>query len=263
MGFILNINNFNSWKGIVPDMTKVLIVTGGSRGIGHCVSVGAAKEGWDICINYKENKIRADETVELVKGLGRKSISVQADISKENEIKHLFDECEKQLGPISGFVNSAGIVEPYGNIAEVKNDELETLINLNVNGAILGSKEAVKRMSTKYDGEGGSIVLLSSVSSRLGSPGACVPYAASKGAVDALGWGLAQEVAREGVRVNVVSPGLIDTEIQPEGRVEEQGPSLPAGRAGRPEEVAAAILWLLSDQASYVSGSNLMVSYAR
>ena len=106
-------------------------------------------------------------------------------------------------------------------------------------------------------------VLLSSVSSRLGSPGACVPYAASKGAVDALGWGLAQEVAREGVRVNVVSPGLIDTEIQPEGRVEEQGPSLPAGRAGRPEEVAAAILWLLSDQASYVSGSNLMVSYAR
>ena len=244
-------------------MSKILLVTGGSRGIGHSVSLGAAQKGWSVCVNFVDNRGRADETVEVIKNSGGQACAVQADISKENDVIRLFDTCEEQLGPIEGFVNSAGIVEPYGRIEELKYEELLPLIDLNVNAAIVCSREAVKRMSPNRGGRGGSIVLVSSVSSRLGSPGMCVPYAASKGAVDALGWGLAQEVAGEGVRVNVVSPGLIDTEIQPPGRVEQQGPLLPAGRAGQPEEVANAILWLLSDEASYVSGSNLVVSYAR
>ena len=244
-------------------MSKTLIVSGGSRGIGHCVSVGAAEKGWNVCVNFLTNSDRAEQTLKLIKNRGAEAIAVQADISKEEDVIRLFDTCEADLGPVEGFVNSAGIVEPYGRIDEVKHEELLVLIDLNVNGAIICSREAVKRMSPNHGGKGGSVVLVSSVSSRLGSPGICVPYAASKGAVDALGWGLAQEVAGEGIRVNVVSPGLIDTEIQPPGRVKEQGPALPAGRAGQPEEVAAAILWLLSEKASYVSGSNLVVSYAR
>ena len=255
-------NKIKDWEDwdIIP---KVLIVTGGSRGIGHCVSVGAVKEGWVVCVNFLANTARANQTVEQIEKAGGKAICVQADITNEEDVIRLFDACEKKLGPVTGFVNSAGIVEPYGRIDELKFEELLPLINLNVNAAIICSREAIKRMSPNHGGDGGSIVLVSSVSSRLGSPGLCVPYAASKGAVDVLGWGLAQEVAGEGIRVNVVSPGLIDTEIQPPGRIEQQGPLLPAGRAGQPEEVANAILWLLSDQASYVSGSNLVVSYAR
>jgi len=244
-------------------MSKVLVVTGGSRGIGHSVSTGAIKKGWRVCVNFVTNSDRANQTVDLIKDMGGEAISAQADIRNEGDIIRLFDVCEAELGPVEGFVNSAGIVEPYGRIDELKYEELLPLIDLNVNAAIIGSREAVRRMSPNHGGNGGSIVLVSSVSSRLGSPGMCVPYAASKGAVDALGWGLAQEVAGEGIRVNVVSPGLIDTEIQPPGRIEKQGPTLPAGRAGQPEEVAAAILWLLSEEASYVSGSNLVVSYAR
>ncbi len=244
-------------------MSKVLVVTGGSRGIGHSVSIGAIKKGWRDCVNFVTNSDRANQTVDLIKDMGGDAVAVQADICHESDIIRLFDICEAELGPVEGFVNSAGIVEPYGRIDELKYEELLPLIDLNVNAAIIGSREAVKRMSPNHGGHGGSIVLVSSVSSRLGSPGMCVPYAASKGAVDALGWGLAQEVAGEGIRVNVVSPGLIDTEIQPPGRIEKQGPTLPAGRAGQPEEVAAAILWLLSEEASYVSGSNLVVSYAR
>jgi NAD(P)-dependent dehydrogenase (short-subunit alcohol dehydrogenase family) len=244
-------------------MSKVLLVTGGSRGIGHSVSLGAAQKGWKVCVNFVSNRERADQTVELIKESGGQAIAVQADISEENNVVRLFEACEEKLGPVEGFVNSAGIVEPYGRIDELNYKELLPLIDLNVNAAIICVREAVKRMSPNHGGRGGSIVLVSSVSSRLGSPGMCVPYAASKGAVDSLGWGLAQEVAGEGIRVNVVSPGLIDTEIQPPGRVEKQGPMLPAGRVGQPEEVASAILWLLSDEASYVSGSNLVVSYAR
>lgn len=244
-------------------MSKALIVTGGSRGIGHCTSIGAAQRGWDVCVNYVSNSERADETVALIKKAGGKAIAVQADITKEADVIRLFDTCTEQLGPVEGLVNSAGIVEPYGRIDDLKYDELLPLIDINVNAAIMCAREAVKRMSPHHAGSGGSIVLLSSVSSRLGGAGFCVPYAASKGAIDAFGWGLAQEVAGEAIRVNMVSPGIIDTEIQPAGRVEKEGPNLPAGRVGQPEEVANAILWLLSDEASYVSGSNLNVSYAR
>lgn len=242
---------------------KILLVTGGGRGIGHCVAVKAAHEGWDVCVNYVSNSARAADTVGLIEKHGGKAIAVQADITRESDVVRLFDTCTGQLGPLDGLVNSAGIVEPYGRIDELKYDELLSLIDINVTAAIICAREAVKCMSTRHGGKGGSIVLLSSVASRLGAPGLCVPYAASKAAIDVFGWGLAQELSRENIRVNVVSPGVIDTEIQPPGRVEEVGPKLPAGRVGRPEEVAEAVLWLLSDKASYVSGSNLAVSYAR
>lgn len=242
---------------------KNLLVTGGSRGIGHSVAVLAAQNGWDVCVNYVRNEASAAKTVGLVEKHGGRAIAVQADITQEADIVNLFGTCADQLGSIDGMVNSAGIVEPYGRLDDLKYDELLPLIDINVTAALICAREAVKHMSTKHGGNGGAIVLLSSAASRLGAPGFCVPYAASKAAVDALGWGLAQEVSREDIRVNVVSPGVIDTDIQPPGRVEETGPKLPAGRVGQPEEVAETIIWLLSEKASYVSGANLAVSYAR
>lgn len=244
-------------------MSKALIITGGSRGIGHCTAVGAAKQGWDVCVNYVSNAARAEETVALIEKDGGRAIAVQADITVEADVIRLFETCAEQLGPVQGLVNSAGIVEPYGRLDELEAAALTPIIDLNVTAAVICAREAVKRLSTKHGGPGGAIVLLSSAASRLGAPNYCIPYALSKGAVDVLGWGLAQEVAGEGIRVNVVSPGVIDTEIQPPGRVESLGPNLPAGRVGQPEEVANAILWLLSDEASYVSGTNMAVTYAR
>ena len=244
-------------------MEKILIVTGGSRGIGHATSVLAAKNGWDVCVNYVRNKVRADETVAKIKAGGQRAIAVQADINSEQDVIRLFDTCAAELGEVSGVVNSAGIVEPYCRVDELKYDEIVPLININVVAMMIVTREAIKRMSTKNNGLGGSIVLLSSVSARIGSPGFCVAYAASKGAVDSFAWGAAQEVVGEGVRINAVSPGIIDTEIQPKGRVEQTGPKLPIGRVGQPEEVAQAIIWLLSDNASYVAGSNLDVAAGR
>lgn len=244
-------------------MAKTLIVTGGSRGIGHCTSVGAAKRGWDVCINYRENSSRAEETLKLVEAEGQRGLIVQADITQEADVIRLFETCDAELGVADGLVNSAGIVDPYGRIDEVKTEDLTTLWNINITATIICVREAVKRMSTKHGGTGGAIVNVSSVSSRLGGAGVNIPYAASKGAIDAFNWGMAGEVIAEGIRVNAVSPGMIDTEIQPAGRVETAGPQLPMGRAGRPEEVANAILWLLSDEASYVAGSILTVSGAR
>jgi NAD(P)-dependent dehydrogenase (short-subunit alcohol dehydrogenase family) len=244
-------------------MKRVLIVTGGSRGIGHATSVLAAEAGWDVCVNYLSNKARADETVARIKATGKRAIAVQADINNEQDVIRLFETCTSELGEITGVVNSAGIVEPYCRVDELKYEEIVTLINVNVVAMMLVTREAIKRMSTKNNGSGGSIVLLSSVAARIGSPGLCVSYAASKGAVDSFAWGAAQEVVGEGVRINAVSPGIIDTEIQPKGRVEKAGPSLPIGRVGQPEEVARAIVWLLSDDASYVAGSNLDVAAGR
>ena len=244
-------------------MTRVLIVTGGSRGIGHETSVGAARQGWDVCVNYVGNDERAGQTVAAIREAGQRAIKVKADISREEDVLRLFETCDAELGVPYGLVNSAGIVAPYGRIDEVAFKDIPPLMDLNINGTLLCTREAIRRMSTRHGGTGGSIVNLSSVSSRLGGPGSTVPYAASKGAIDSFTWGVAQEVAGEGIRVNAVSPGLIDTEMQPDGRVESVGPTLPMGRAGQPGEVARAILWLLSDDASYVSGSNLNVSGAR
>lgn len=244
-------------------MSKVLIVTGGGRGIGHCVAVGAATQGWDVCINFAGNVERAKQTLALVEKAGARGIMVKADVTKERDVIRLFETTDRKLGTLSGLVNSAGIVEPYGRIDDVNAADLAKLWALNITASMICAREAVRRMSTKHGGKGGAIVNLSSAAARLGTPGATVPYAASKGAVDSFNWGLAQEVAGEGIRVNSVSPGVIDTEIQPKGRVKEIGPKLPMGRAGKPEEVADTILYLLSDAASYVAGAKIEITGAR
>ena len=245
-------------------MSRILIVTGGSRGLGAATCIGAAELGYEaICVNYVNNKARADQVVEACEKAGAKAIAVQADISKEADVVRLFETVDKELGTVTHLVNSAGIVGPYGRVDELKAEDLTPLWELNITAMLICCREAVKRMSTIHGGAGGAIVNVSSASSHLGGAGINVSYAASKGAVDSLNWGLAQEVIAESIRVNSVSPGLIDTEIQPPGRVEDMGPKLPMKRAGQAEEVAAAILFLLSDGASYVAGTKINVSGAR
>ena len=244
-------------------MGGILMVTGGGRGIGAETSLLAAKAGWDICINYRDNSARADEIVGKVTDLGRRAIAVHADIAKEADVVRLFETCDEELGRVGGLVNSAGVLGPLTRIDEIEGDALISHMMINVVGSILCAREAVKRMSAKHGGPGGVIVNLSSRTSELGGAGASVHYGASKGAINSFTFGLAQEVAAEGVRVNAVSPGVIDTEIQPAGRVETIGPTLPMRRVGQPQEVARTIVWLLSDEASYVSGAVLNVSGAR
>ena len=245
-------------------MSRVLVVTGGSRGLGAATCIGAAKRGYEaICVNYISNKERADQVVAACEKAGAKAIAVQADVSKEVDVERLFETVDSELGTVTHLVNSAGIVGPYGRIDELKAADLTPLWELNITGTLICCREGVKRMSTIHGGAGGAIVNLSSAASHIGVPGVNVPYAASKGAIDSFNWGLAQEVAAEGIRVNSVSPGVIDTEIQPAGRVEQVGPNLPMKRVGQAEEVANAILFLLSDDSSYVAGTKINVSGAR
>jgi NAD(P)-dependent dehydrogenase (short-subunit alcohol dehydrogenase family) len=219
-------------------MSGILMITGGGRGIGAETALKAADAGWDVCINYQGNAGRAEEIVTEVMSRGQRAIA-------------------------TGLVNSAGILGPLTRIDEIGGDDLTRHMMINVVGSILCAREAVQRMSTKHGGDGGVIVNLSSRTSDLGGAGASVHYGASKGAINSFTFGLAQEIAAEGVRVCAVSPGVIDTEIQPEGRVDAVGPTLPMERVGKPDEVANAIVWLLSDEASYVSGTVLDVSGAR
>ena len=245
-------------------MSRVLVVTGGSRGLGAATCIGAAERGYEaICVNYISNKERADQVVAACEKAGAKAIAVQADVSKEADVERLFETVDSELGTVTHLVNSAGIVGPYGRIDELKAADLTPLWELNITGTLICCREGVKRMSTIHGGTGGAIVNLSSAASHIGVPGVNVPYAASKGAIDSFNWGLAQEVAAEGIRVNSVSPGVIDTEIQPAGRVEQVGPNLPMKRVGQAEEVANAILFLLSDDSSYVAGTKINVSGAR
>jgi len=244
-------------------MRKVLLVTGGGRGIGAATALAAARHGWDVAVNYRTNRTRADAVVDDIENAGGKAIAYQANIADEPAIAAMFAAVDNQLGPVTGLVNSAGILGPHGRIETVEASGLAQLFAINITGTLLCCREAIRRMSTKHGGAGGAIVNLSSAASRLGAPGEGVPYAASKGAIDSLTFGLAQELSGEGIRVNAVSPGVIDTEIQPPGRVQRIGPNLPMKRAGKAEEVAAAILYLLSDDASYVSGTVLNVSGGR
>src|SRR3954447_8720520 len=235
-------------------MGGVLLVTGGSRGIGAAVARAAMDAGWTVCITYRSDASAA-ETV----GAAR---AVQADVSSEADVVRAF-EAASELGPLTAFVANAGIVAPKARVDELTVERIERMLAVNVLGAIVGFREAVRRMSTRHGGGGGSIVLVGSAASRLGGSGEYVDYAASKGAIDTLGIGLAREVAEEGVRVNVVRPGLIDTEIHAMGRLERMAPLVPAGRAGTPDEVAAAIVWLLGEAASYTTGAILDVAGGR
>lgn len=245
---------------------SVLIVTGGSRGIGAAIVRRAAEAGWSVCLTYRTDEASAQAVIADVHQAGGEAWAVRADMAVEADIVDAFAAAAEQ-GRVAGLVANAGIVAPPQRIDEVEATRVRHLLEVNVVGAILCCREAIRRMSTRRGGSGGSIVLMSSAASRIGSPGEYVDYAASKAAVDTLGLGLAKEVAAEGVRVNVVRPGTIDTEIHASGgqpdRVQRLGPGLPLGRAGRAEEVAAAAVWLLGDEASYCTGSVLDVAGGR
>ena len=242
---------------------RALVITGGGRGIGAQVALGAARRGARMVLGYQKNRARADAVVAEVARLGGQAVAFPMELADEASIVRFFAEADRVLGPLDGLVNSGGIVGPQGRVEAVPGAGLNELFAVNITGTLICCREAIRRMSTKHGGKGGTIVNLGSAASRLGGAGGWVPYGASKGAVDSLTFGLAQEVAAEGIRVNAVSPGVIDTEIQPPGRVEQVGPQLPMKRAGKPEEVAEAILWLLADAASYVSGAVLNVSGGR
>jgi len=244
-------------------VSKTLLITGGGRGIGAATALVAARTGWDIAINYREKSARAEALVDEIENIGGKAIAYPADVADEAAVVALFNAIDRDFGPLHGLVNSAGIIGPHGRIEAVDAAGLERLFAINVTGTLICCREAIKRMSTKHGGRGGAIVNLSSAGARLGGAGETVPYAASKGAIDSLTFGLAQEVVAEGIRVNAVSPGVIDTEIQPEGRVARVGPNLPMKRAGHAEEVASAIVYLLSDAASYIAGTVLDVTGGR
>ncbi len=248
-------------------MKPVLLVTGGSRGIGAATARLAAQAGWAVAVNYTQNSQAADEVVRAIRADGGQAISVQADVGDEAQIMAMFAQVDAKLGRLSGLVNNAGIVDLPARVDEMSWARLERMMRINVLGSMACAREAVRRMSTRHGGQGGAIVNLSSAAAKLGSPNQYVDYAASKGAIDTLTLGLAKEVAAEGIRVNGVRPGIIDTDIHASGglpdRVKELAPQLPMRRAGTSEEVAQAIVWLLSDASSYTTGSCIEVTGGR
>ena len=245
---------------------RVVLVTGGSRGIGAAVCRQAAAAGWSVCLTYRADADAASAVAAEVEAAGGAARAVRADMAAEADVVAAF-EAAGTLGPLGGVVCNAGIVAPKARVDELTAERVQHMLEVNVFGPIMCCREAVRRLSAAHGGSGGSIVLVSSAASRLGSAGEYVDYAASKGAVDSLGLGLAREVGGEGIRVNVVRPGVVDTEIhassgQP-GRAERQGALTPLGRPGQAGEIAAAIVWLLSDAASYTTGAILDVSGGR
>lgn len=245
-------------------MNQVMIVTGGSRGIGAATARLGAARGYAVCVNYLKNEAAARNVVESIEASGGKAIAVAADVASETEVIRLFETVDKTLGPLTALVNNAGILERQMRVEAMPADRLTRIFAANVVGAFLCAREAVRRMSVKHGGAGGAIVNVSSGAARLGSPGEYVDYAASKGAIDTLTIGLAQEVATEGIRVNAVRPGFIYTDIHASGgepnRVERVKEFVPMKRGGQAEEVAHAILWLLSAEASFSTGTFIDVT---
>ena len=246
---------------------KVLLVTGGSRGIGAATCRLAAKAGWAVAVNYAANSLAADEVVRAIRADGGRAMAVQADVADEAQVLRMFEQVDAKFGRLAGLVNNAGVVDQRARLDEMDTARWRRMFDINVIGSLICAREAVRRMSTKHGGTGGAIVNVSSAASRLGSPGEYVDYAASKGAIDTFTVGLAKEVANEGIRVNAVRPGLIDTEIHASGgrpeRLRELAPLIPMQRGGTADEVAQLIVWLLSDAASYTTMSLVDVSGAR
>ena len=244
-----------------------VLVTGGSRGIGAAVARLAATRGYDVCVNYMSNEEAAEAVVAAVEAEGRKGCAIHADVANPMQVEQLFEQASSALGPITGLVNSAGLTGPSGTLSETTVAAIERVINVNVLGTILCSREALRWMARSAGGEGGAIVNLSSVAAEIGSPGEFVWYAATKGAVDSFTVGLAREVGDDGVRVNAVAPGLIETDIHETAgkpnRAQEMAPTVPMRRPGSAEEAAEPILWLLSEAASYVTGAVIRVSGGR
>ncbi|GHD58096.1 glucose-1-dehydrogenase [Thalassobaculum fulvum] len=244
-------------------MAKVALVTGGSRGIGAAACRLLARDGWDVAVNYRADAPAAEAVVADVTAAGRRAIAIQGDVGDEADVIRMFETAERALGPLTGLVNSAGVIGPKGRVDALTVEAVEALLRTNVIGSILTCREAVKRMSTKHGGQGGAIVNVSSGSAYIGNPGTGVLYAISKGAVNSLHIGLSQEVGGEGIRVNAVSPGMTATDMVTEEAIRRSMSAIPMGRVGEPEEIAEAIAWLMSDRASYVAGANIRVSGGR
>ena len=248
-------------------MNKVLIVTGGGRGIGAATAQLAAERGYAVCVNYRKNKASAEAVVAGIEAAGGKALAVEADVALEADVVRLFETVDAALGPLTALVNNAGILERQTRVDDIDAARIDRVFGTNVRGAFLCAREAVRRLSTKRGGAGGAIVNVSSRAAQLGAPGEYVDYAASKAAVEALTVGLGREVAAEGIRVNGVRPGIIYSDIHADGgepgRVDRLGPTLPMPRGGDPIEVARAILWLLSDEASYSTASFIDVAGGR
>jgi len=240
-------------------MAKVMVITGGGRGIGAATACLAAQKGYAVCVNYRQNEAAARAVVTQIEQQGGRAIALPADISSEADVMHLFNTVDTQLGPLTALVNNAGIIDQQSRVEDFTVERLNKIFATNVVGSLLCAREAIKRMSTKNGGAGGAIVNVSSGASRAGSPNAYVDYAASKGAIDTMTIGLSKELAAEGIRVNAVRPGFIDTDIHADGgepnRVERVKSFVPMKRVGQPHEIATAILWLLSDEASYTTGA--------
>jgi len=246
---------------------RVAIVTGASRGIGAATARLVAKAGYSVCVNYVGNRAAAEKVVSEIRASGGEAIATQADVAVEADVLRLFRECDSALGKISALVNNAGILEHHMRLEAMDVERLKRVFNANIVGSFLCAREAVKRMSTRHGGQGGAIVNVGSAASRLGAPEEYIDYAASKGAIDTMTIGLAKEVATEGIRVNCVRPGPIHTDIHASGgepnRIERIKGAVPMKRGGNPEEVAKAIVWLLSDEASYTTGALLDVAGGR
>ena len=248
-------------------MTGIMLVTGGARGIGAAAVRLAAQRGYAVCVNFLRDKSAAEALVAEIEAAGGRAIAVQGDVASETEVERIFKILDNELGPLTALVNNAGLAGQISRLDAAETQTLRQVIEVNVLGSLYCARAAVRRMSTRYGGQGGGIVNLSSGAATLGSPGEYVWYAASKGAIDSFTLGLGKEVAGEGIRVNAVAPGMIATEIHAAsgdaGRLERIGQAVPIGRPAEPEEVAEAVLWLLSDQASYVTGTTLRVGGGR
>ena len=248
-------------------MSEVMLVTGASRGIGAATARLAAARGFAVAVNYMASRKAAEALVNEIAGAGGRAIAMQGDVAVEADVKRLFETVDGELGPLGVLINNAGILETAMRLDEMAVERWQRVLATNVVGSFLCAREAIRRMSTRHGGSGGTIVNVSSAASRLGGPGEFIDYAASKGAIDTMTIGLSKEVAREGIRVNAVRPGLIETEIHASGgqpdRVERLKDAVPMGRGGTPEEVAEAILWLASEPSSYVTGVLLDVTAGR
>jgi NAD(P)-dependent dehydrogenase (short-subunit alcohol dehydrogenase family) len=248
-------------------LSKLVLITGGSRGIGAATALLAARQGYSVAVNYSANSLAADEVVRQIRAGGGQAMAVQADVAKEADVLAMFEKIDAKFGRLSALVNNAGIVDQTSRVDAMTLARWQRMFEVNVFGSFLCAREAVKRMSTRYGGHGGAIVNVSSAAARLGAPGQYVDYAAAKGAVDSFTIGLAKEVAAEGIRVNGVRPGIIETDIHASGglpnRARDLAPQVPMQRSGSAEEVAEAIVWLLGDSASYSTGTFIDVTGGR